>query len=134
MNRPVQVAEETTVRRIGIKWKMYAILVVFIGIIVGVIWFFQVQMLNYFYQLTRFNELELSATAISAELRHPEKLKSMTPEYASDYYVDIWIYQIEPQGTAHLMISAKGTGEPEIKNLSHNHYYETGLSNYLLSA
>ena len=120
MNHSLQQPSSVgSTRRIGIKWKMYAILIVFIGVIVGVIWFFQVQMLNYFYQLTRFNELELSATAISAELHAPEQLKEVTSEYASDYYVDIWVYGIFPDGHTYAMATAKGTGEAEIQNLSH---------------
>ena len=32
---------------VGIKWKMYFILILFIGVVVGVIWFFQIRMLNW---------------------------------------------------------------------------------------
>ncbi len=100
--------------RIGIQWKMYAILIVFIGIVVGVIWFFQVQLMNYFYQLTRFKELELSATAITAELSSPKRTHEVSEELSSEYDMDIWVYQIDEFGSAYLITEAKGTGESSI--------------------
>lgn len=110
---------EHSQQQIGIKWKMYAILVVFIGIVVGVIWFFQVQMLNYFYQSTRFGELELSVTTLANELNHPKDLGTTVSEHASEYYLDIWVYSIDKNGQALPLASAKGTGEPNIEYLSH---------------
>ena len=99
--------------RIGIKWKMYAILIVFVGIIVGVVWFFQVQLMNYFYQVNKFNELEISAQAISAELREPSELESIAKKYASEYYTDIWVYHINRQGVAHLLAEAGDSAQAE---------------------
>lgn len=90
--------------RIGIKWKMYAILIVFVGIIVGVVWFFQVQLMNYFYQVNKFNELKISAQSIAAELREPSRLETTAKKYASEYYIDIWVYHINQQDVAQLLI------------------------------
>ncbi len=100
--------------RIGIQWKMYAILVLFVALIVVVLWFFQVQMVNYFYQMAKFAELELSASAITAELDDPQKLEELTTDYASEYYLDIWVYRIGEDGNADLLADAKGTGESSI--------------------
>ena len=53
-------------RQIGIKWKMFAILIMFVGLIGLTIWIFQIQMLNYFYQSAKFEELDdISNTIIT---------------------------------------------------------------------
>ncbi len=116
---------------IGIQWKMYAILIVFVGLIIGVIWFFQVQMMNYFYQATRFNELELSATKISADLGHPNRLESVTAECASEYYADIWIYQVNSDQSAILLHTEKGSGEWKVPVMTQNfsELYEKASNN-----
>ena len=102
---------------VGIKWKMYVILILFIGIVVGVIWFFQVQMLNYFYQVTKFNELELAASEIGAEMGNDSDAKRVAQEYASEYYTDIWTYRVSSEGDAQLLFEARGTGKEEISFL-----------------
>ena len=105
---------------IGIQWKMYAILIVFIGLIIGVIWFFQLQMMNYFYQVTRFNELELSSTKISAELGYANRLENVISECASEYYADIWVYRIDSDKNAILLLSENGSGEKKIPFMTQN--------------
>lgn len=104
--------------RIGIKWKMYAILIVFCGIIVGLLWFFQVRMLNYFYQMTKFNELEISSQAISAELSNAKKLAQITDQYALEYNTDIWVYRITDSGDAVPVTEAQGTADSDIALMS----------------
>lgn len=54
--------------RVGIKWKMFAILAIFIMVVLLVVWVFQVKMLNYFYLKTKFSEFESSIKIIEAEL------------------------------------------------------------------
>ncbi len=114
---------------IGIQWKMYVILVVFIGIIVGVIWFFQVQMLNYFYQVTKFNELEISASEIASKLDDEDELKAVATQYATEYYTDIWIYRVSDQ--ADLIFDVKGTGAPGIPFMEtkFSKLYDKAMSN-----
>lgn len=102
---------------IGIQWKMYAILILFIGLIIGVIWFFQLQMMNYFYQVTRFNELELSATKISAELGHSNRLGAVASDCSSEYYCDIWVYRIDAGGIADLIVEEQASGESNLSFL-----------------
>lgn len=118
MSRAYTPRESKKGYRIGIQWKMYAILIVFIGVVVGVIWFLQVQMLNYFYQVTKFNELELSATAISAEMENPEQLHAVCEDFSIDYDMDIWIYRITESGFAHLVDESRGTGTNDIPFMS----------------
>ena len=54
--------------QIGIKWKLFFIIVSFIVCVLIAIWFFQVRMLNIFYQSTKFRELDESAEAIYTAL------------------------------------------------------------------
>ena len=119
MNGSAPYASKNSNRQIGIKWKMYAILVLFIGIIVGVIWFFQVQMLSYFFQVSKFNELELTSNALATEIRNTERLEEIAEDYASEYYLDIWIYRISPNAIADPIVVAKGTGASEMEHTSH---------------
>ena len=102
---------------VGIKWKMYFILILFIGVVVGVIWFFQIRMLNYFYQVTKFNELELAASEISAEMGRASDAELVAQRYASDYYTDIWTYRVTESGDAILLFEAKGAGDHEVSFL-----------------
>ena len=81
--------------QIGIKWKMFAILVVFIVCVLVSIWFFQVQMLNFFYQNAKFYELEQSATAIIDSLGNDENAKKNVAFYSEEYYFDIWLLEIK---------------------------------------
>ena len=80
--------------RYGIRWKMYAILIAFIGIAMGIIWFFQVQTLTYFYQANKFNELENISLLISQDLDNTEKLENITDKHASEFYEDIWVCRV----------------------------------------
>lgn len=104
--------------RIGIQWKMYAILILFIGVTVGVLWFLQVQLMNYFFQVTKYKELELSATALSAGLNHHAQLDDVADEYAKNYNTDIWVYRLNDGAIDSLLTSAKGTGEESIANMN----------------
>ncbi|MBE6545829.1 MAG: HAMP domain-containing histidine kinase [Ruminococcaceae bacterium] len=117
--------------RIGIQWKMYAILILFIVLIVGVLWFFQAQMMNYFYQMAKFTELELSAAAITTELDDREMLEEVMADHASEYYQDIWVYHITKDGDADLVADAKGTGELTIPFMTRKFsvFYDKAVAN-----
>ena len=117
--------------RIGIQWKMYAILILFIAVTVSVIWFLQVQLLNYFFQVTKYKELEHSATAIAAELGQPSRLTEVTEEYATNYSTDIWVYHCTDEGIGPLLASAKVTGTQTINNISEKFtiLYEKAIEN-----
>ena len=97
--------------RFGIKWKMYAILIAFIGIALGLIWFFQVQTLTYFYQANKFNELENISLLISGELKNTGSLENIADEHSTEYYEDIWICNIVDNAPK-IALYAKATNEP----------------------
>ncbi|MBQ8140123.1 MAG: HAMP domain-containing histidine kinase [Clostridia bacterium] len=97
--------------RLGIKWKMFAILAAFIIVALAVIWFFQVKMLNYFYLKTKFAELETSISKIETYLGEDEEtLKNTVFECAIEYYSSIYVLEVR-QGYATVMVEAEGTAD-----------------------
>ena len=82
-------------RRLGIKWKMFMILFLFVFAFAFCIWMFEVQMLHYFYQAAKYNELESVSESLSASLGNDIETMHIVDDYATEYYNDIWVYQVE---------------------------------------
>ena len=117
-------------RQIGIRWKMYAILIVFVGIVLGVLWFFQAQMIHFFYQTSKFNELELSAASLAADLENPARLQDTAQRNASEYYADIWVYRVSAH-RADPILRANGSKADEVPLLTQkfSHLYSQAKLN-----
>ncbi len=109
--------EKTYVKRkrpkIGIKWKMFAILICFVSLFALANWVFQVRMLNFFYQTAKFDELEETAEIVSGALGEDLEVNALAQFYASEYYSDIWIYSVENGSfDANMpMVYAEGVGD-----------------------
>ncbi len=103
--------EENRIKRsrYGIRWKLYVILIVFVGVALGVIWFFQVRTLTYFYQANKFNELENISLLISQELNDIERIEDIANEQSAEFYEDIWICKVS-DGDAKIAFYAQSTG------------------------
>ncbi len=84
----------TPKKRIGIKWKMFAILIIFIVCVLIGIWVVQIRMVNFFFQTAKFYDLEKSATAISEQLDDVSIAKNTALYYSDNYGFDIWILEI----------------------------------------
>ena len=84
--------------KIGIKWKMYAIIVLFIAAALICIWVFQIGMLNYFYQNIRFRELEDSSERITESLDDDKFTSFIVDKCADEYSLSIWVLGIEESG------------------------------------
>ena len=80
--------------RIGIKWKMFAILMIFIVCTLVSIWIVQIRMVNLFYQNAKFHELEDSANAIADALDDVAEAKIKAAYYADNYALDIWVLDV----------------------------------------
>jgi len=120
-------------RRIGIKWKMVAILLCFVFVFALSIWVFQIRMLNFFYQNAKFNELEKTADALSDELSKTDDVYRIAHLYATEYYNDIWVYEIKGGVIDHNrpLVYADGTREalgPFLEN-KFNELYERTTKN-----
>ena len=91
--------EETAKRserlRIGIKWKMFAILIIFISILVVTMWLFQMSMANYFYQQSRFNEMKTTALTVSGSLGDAQRTDEIMAHCAETYDVNLWLFSLE---------------------------------------
>lgn len=91
-------------KKVGIKWKMFAILLAFLVVIIAVVWFFQVLMLDVFYRNTKFNELEQTITLIDMA-DSKEEMKSVAYSCAVEYDSSVVVFEITG-GTAHAIIEA----------------------------
>ena len=69
----------------GIRTKMYAIIVAFIVCVLISIWFLQVGMLSFFYQNTKFSELKDSADVIYEALGDDIEIDNIARELSDDY-------------------------------------------------
>lgn len=103
--------EETQAKRsrYGIRWKLYAILILFIVVALAVIWFFQIRTLTYFYQANKFNELENISLLISQEINDLEHIEDIANEQSAEFYEDIWICKVS-DGDAKIAFYAQASG------------------------
>ena len=92
-------------KKIGIKWKMFAILLVFIIAVLVVIWTFQVALLNIFYRNTKFSELDLTSEKLEIVVNDEAMLEKIAYECAEEYYSYIVIFRID-NGVARAIIDA----------------------------
>ena len=89
---------------------MYVILIGFVGVALGVIWFFQAQTLNYFYQANKFNELEKTSLLIGQELRDQEGVAEIVNAQSNEYGENIWICKINDNKPSVLFESQSSPG------------------------
>lgn len=92
-------------RKIGIKWKMFSILLVFIIVVVTVVWIFQVALLNVFFQRTKFSELDMSAERIASASYDESELENTVYDCAEEYFSSVVVFKVE-NGIATPMIRA----------------------------
>ena len=116
--------------RYGIKWKLYGILIAFVGILVGIIWFFQFRMLTVFYQNNKYKELQNTALIIADEIQNFDHTKDIVEDHASDFDEDIWICRVE-DNLPKIHIYARATGEHIGNMISSNmdYLYKSAVSN-----
>ena len=99
------MAKNKNTRKMGIKWKMFAILLVFIVVVIAVIWFFQVGMLEVFYRYAKLNELETTADRIEHSIGDTEELEGVVYNSAEEYYSSIIIFGVR-NGVAYPVLEA----------------------------
>ncbi len=118
--------------QISIKWKMFAILVMFVALIALALWFFQIQMLNYFYQMAKFKELDDISNNVIATLDSPELLKEKVAEYGEHNYMDIWVFSFDERNNELItMAMVNGSADPFMPYLTKKMpmFYEKAIEN-----
>ncbi len=111
---------ENTCKRykIGIKWKLFAIIVIFIVCALLCLWFFQVAMLNIFYQSTMFADLDASAQSVIGKLDDEEAAKEQILENSRKYFFNIWLLRVRGD-KGEILIEADSAGGAELSFVKH---------------
>lgn len=79
----------------GISWRLFGALLIFIAFILIVIWVFQVALLNWFYEQSKMEEFGTTDTALTAALGDAESLGNTASFYAAEYDECISVYKVE---------------------------------------
>ena len=82
-------------RQISIKWKMFAIVLAFIVVVISIIWFFQVGMLEDFYRNAKFRELHNTADKIEDALINSRDMEDIVYESTEEYYSSIIVFEVK---------------------------------------
>ena len=82
-------------RQLGIKWKMLFIIFAFICLFTVIMWVFQIQMLNHFYQGSKYKELEMTKKTVESFKDDNLKIVETASQRADETYDDIWIYRVD---------------------------------------
>ncbi len=116
--------------RIGIKWKMFAILLCFITLMILVVLFFQVGMLHPFYQKTKFNEMRFTESVIVPTLGDARSREETAYSCADSYHNSIWIFSVS-EGSAEAVVEVNGSGDSSVRFLRYwfPSVYDTALKN-----
>jgi len=105
--------------KLGIKWKTWMILVAFIICVLVSIWVLQVQMLNFFYQNSRFYDLKQSAEDITATLGDDRALRGAVEEHSEKHTLDIWVLESVPEDVNKMIITETNVSAEEMEAENH---------------
>lgn len=90
-------------REMGISWRLFGVLLVFIAFSLIVIWIFQILLLNRFYEHTKLQEFNTTDTALTAAITDRERLSSTAAFYATEYDECVRVFLIE-DGSANELV------------------------------
>ncbi len=79
----------------GVSWRLFGALLIFVAVMLIVIWVFQVALLNWFYEQSKMEELETTDKALSAFLTKPQELNDTANFYAAEYDECIRVFIVE---------------------------------------
>ena len=114
-NRPPDKEYSINVKwKLGIKWKTWCLLVVFIVCVLVSIWVLQVQLLNFFFQTARFYELGQSMDMLADAVDDPAELEGAVTNSTGKYSFDIWILDVDPNDTERISIVETNVGRNEM--------------------
>lgn len=79
----------------GVSWRLFGALLIFVAVMLIVIWVFQVALLNWFYEQSKMEELETTDKALAATLGNTQELNNTASFYAAEYGECIRVFMIE---------------------------------------
>ena len=122
---------QKTKSTISIRWKLLAFLLAFVILILGIIWLFQIKLLPFFYQKTKYRELE-TISEIIGDYVGTDSLDAAVYSCAVDYSTCIRIFRHGPSNVAVEVASADVSKDCLIHDLSQsalNRYYQSAKQN-----
>lgn len=79
----------------GISWRLFGALLIFVAVMLIVIWVFQVALLNWFYEQSKMDELKNTDKALTAALGDTHELNNTASFYAAEYDECIRVFVVE---------------------------------------
>ncbi len=118
-----------TRRWIGIQWRLWGYLSVFVLFVLIVLWIFQIQMLNRFYENSKGQELQKTANAMEQALGDDTVLQDTVYHYALEYATCIQVFRVDGS-RARIVASADVSGDCIIHHVTGD--YLSTLYHYAL--
>ena len=118
-------------KEIGIHGRLFLYLTLFIVFVLLLIWLFQIHLLGFFYEATKYEELDRSAGDISYFLDDEESLKNAVYDYASRYNICITVYRLD-QNSAKELVRSHISGACAVHQFSDSDrvaLYESAMEN-----
>lgn len=82
-------------REMGISWRLFGVLLVFIAFSLIVIWVFQILLLNRFYERSKMSEFNTTDTALTDAISDMDRLNATAAFYATEYDECIRVFCID---------------------------------------
>lgn len=103
-------------KEIGIHWKVATYMAVFVAVILLITWFFQVFLLNTFFQTVKKSEMEETATALAQALLCAEQ-ETVAYRASVEHSLSVTIYKMHESPPERILYT-DATGSDVIKTLS----------------
>ncbi len=104
---------------LGIKWKFFGYLMLFLFLLLGLLWLFQVVFFGEIYKTVRIAEIKSSAESISRSINAPERLAKVSKNIAEDKEVCVLVFE----RTGKILISEESLSECIIHGMSAKNVY-----------
>ena len=105
-NRSVRTRKLNDRHEMGISWRLFGVLLIFIAFALAVIWIFQVVLLNTFYKQSKMQEFSTTDTALTEKLGDVDRLNEAANFYASEYDECIRVFCIKDNQAHELVDNA----------------------------
>ena len=102
-------------KKVGIRWRMFAALALFVALILLVLWLFQIRLLSAFYEREKFSELREGAASLKGYLGEADRQEKME-EYAREKGICVRVFALERE-RAELIADASVTPHCVIHHL-----------------